>query len=312
MLLALSLWALSTGASALSPMESLTALWSDSGDRAAIVVQQVRLPRIIVAIATGAALAVAGAIIQAITGNPLADPGLLGVNAGAAFAVVCGMAFFSITAMAALVWLAFLGAALTAAAVLALGSAGRRGATPLRLILAGVIIASFIAALTAIILVLDAQTMDVVRQWTVGNLKGRALETTLPILPYVAVTITAAFFLAPQITALSLGEEIAQSLGQDQHFWRLTAAGLVVALAGSAVALAGPLSFVGLVVPHMVRLTMGADYGRILPNAALGGAILTLTADTLPRALWARDIPVGVTMALIGAPVFVWLAMRRS
>ncbi|WP_306153167.1 iron ABC transporter permease [Roseovarius sp. MMSF_3281] len=246
-LLALSLWALTVGASDMGWSEAYKALIADGSDRANLVMQEVRLPRLLAGLLTGAALAVAGAIIQGMTGNPLADPGLLGVNAGAAFAVVCGIAFLGIDAMAALVWLAFLGAALAAALVLALGSAGRSGArSPVRLILAGVIVASFIGALTAAILVLDTQTQDVVRQWTVGSLHGRTLDVVLPLVPYVAFPMGLALVLSGQVTALSLGAEVAQSIGQAQTLWRLASATLVVALAGAAAALAGPLSFVGL------------------------------------------------------------------
>lgn len=308
----LALWALTVGASGFSLSEALRALASGGEDRTALVMQQVRLPRVMAALCVGAALAVAGAIIQAMTGNPLADPGLLGVNAGAALAVVSAIAFLGIDAMGALVWAAFGGAGAAAACVLALGAAGRAGAGPVRLILAGVVIGSFAGALTAAILVLDAQTQDVVRLWTVGSLRGRSLDVIASLLPYILVPLILALLIARQVTALSLGADVAQSIGQGQGLWRVLAALLVVALAGSAVAMAGPLGFVGLVVPHMARLTVGAEYRRILPVAALAGAGLTLLADTLPRALWARDVPVGVTLALIGAPVFVWLARRRS
>lgn len=312
-LIGLAIWALGVGASKLSLTETLMALFAeDDSSRAALIVQSVRLPRVIAALLTGASLAVAGAIIQAMTGNPLADPGLLGVNAGAALAVVCAIAFFGIDGRGALVWCAVLGATLTAACVLLLGRAGPGGAATVRLILAGVVVASFLASLTAIILVLDTQTQDVVRFWTVGSLKGQELSAVLDLLPYAILPILLALALSGQITVLSLGAEVARSIGQAQHLWQFVAAALVVALAGTAVAMAGPLSFVGLVVPHIARLLVGADYRRILPVAALTGAALTLLADTLPRAIWARDVPVGVTLALLGAPVFVWLAQRRG
>lgn len=305
LLLALAAWALTVG----SAGHALRALWEDG--QAGLILREVRLPRVIAALGCGAALAVAGGVIQGLTGNPLADPGLLGVNAGAALAVVSAIAFAGVDAMGALVWWAYLGAAAAAGLVLALGSAGRAGATPVRLILAGVVVASFAGSLAAAILVLDAQTQDVVRQWTVGSLAGRSLDAVLPLLPHVLLPLAATLALSRQITALSLGGTVARGLGQNQALWRLVASALVVALAGAAVALAGPLGFVGLVVPHMARLTLGADYGRILPLAALLGAALVLLADTLPRALWTRDIPVGVTLALLGAPVFIWLARTR-
>lgn len=306
----LTLWSLRTGAADIALHDVLAALWTGGEDRAALVLREVRLPRVLAALLCGAALAVAGTIIQAMTGNPLADPGILGINAGAALAVVLGLAVFGVDAMGALVALAWAGAALAALLVLALASAGRAGGSPVRLVLSGVVIASFCAALTATVLVLDARTQDVVRLWTVGSVQGRSLDVVAALAPTVLVPLVLALLVNRQIAALSLGAAVARGIGQAQTLWRLMAAGVVVALAGSAVAIAGPLGFVGLIVPHMARLLVGAEQHRLLPAAAMGGAALTLIADTLPRALWSRDVPVGVTLALIGAPVFVWLARR--
>lgn len=308
LLLALALWSLTVGASDIGLAQVWDALTGAEDARADIVVRDVRLPRMVAALAAGAALAVAGVIMQAVTGNPMADPGILGVNAGAAFAVVLAIAFAGVSAAGTLVWIAFVGAAVAAVLVFALGAAGRSGATPVKLVLAGVVIGSFLSALTMAILVVDAQTFDAVRLWTAGSVKGRQMQDVAAILPHAVLALAAAFLLRGQFNAMALGMQVAQGLGQNQTLWRGIALVLVVALAGSAVAMAGPVGFVGLVVPHIVRLSLGADYRVIVSLSAVVGAGLAVTADTLPRALWSVDMPVGITLALIGAPVFVWLA----
>lgn len=312
LLIVLTIWSLATGSAGISLPRIIDALLHPGAERADHVLWQVRLPRVVAALAAGSALAVAGAIMQAMTGNPLAEPGLLGVNAGAAFAVVATLSFTSVSASGKLIYVAFAGAALAAALVHALGSAGRGGATPIRLVLAGVVTATFLGSLTSALLILNSQTFDTVRLWTTGSLKGRQLSEIVAVLPYLALSLAAALSVAGQFTTMSLGGDRARSLGQSPLLWRGLGAALVVGLAGSAVAIAGPVGFVGLVVPHMARLSMGTDYRRILPVAALGGAGLMLAADTLPRALAGRDLPVGVTMALVGAPFFIWLARNHG
>lgn len=307
-LLVLTVWAMGVGASEISMSRVAQALWNPSGERADIVVLQVRLPRVLAGVTAGAALAVAGAIMQAMTGNPLAEPGLLGVNAGAAFAVVCALSFLDITGMSHLIWAAFAGAAGAAALVYALGA----GPNPVRLVLAGVVVTSFLGAVTMAILMLDVQALDTVRFWTAGSLKGRQLEDVASVLPYLLGSLVLALLFAGQFTAMSLGNTVARGLGQNVALWRGLAALVVVGLAGSAVAMAGPLGFVGLVVPHIVRMRTGAEYRRILPYCLIGGAVLTLASDTLPRALWGRDVPAGITLALLGAPFFIWLARSHG
>ncbi|WP_118138357.1 iron ABC transporter permease [Oceanicella sp. SM1341] len=307
----LALWAMTVGSSDISVPQVARALFAAPEGRVELVVQGVRLPRVLAALGVGAALAVAGAIMQAVTGNPLAEPGLLGVNAGAAFAVVLAIALLGVTAAGSLLWAAFAGAAAAAVLVQALGSAGRSGPTPLKLVLAGVVIATFLGAVSAAVLILDARTFETMRLWTAGSLRGRQMAEVTAVLPWLGAGLGAALLVAGQFTALSLGADTARALGQNQPLWRLVSALLVVLLAGGAVALAGPLGFVGLVVPHIVRMSLGADYRRILPFCALGGAGLTLLADTLPRAAFDRDVPVGITLALVGAPFFIWLARTR-
>lgn len=308
----LAAWSLTVGSSDISPGRALQALLVAGDERTDIVIRAVRLPRVVAALAAGAALAVAGAIMQAATANPLADPGLLGINAGAGFAVVVAISLAGISSAAALMWWAFAGAGLAAVAVHLLGAIGRSGLTPLKLVLAGVVISTFLGALTMTLLIMDQATMDVVRLWTAGSLRNRQMAQVLPVLPWLGLALVAALALRAQFTILSLGAETAQGLGQNPVLWRLVAALIVVGLAGGAVAIAGPLGFVGLVVPHLARLSVGPDYRLILPFAALGGAGLALLGDSLPRALLATDVPLGVTMALIGAPFFIWLARTRT
>ena len=312
LLLVLAGWSMGTGHTSIGVVETFEALLQPAQERADIVLWQIRLPRLLAACAAGAALSVAGAIMQAVTGNPLADPGLMGVNAGAAFAVVVALAAFGVTAAGALVWIAFSGAIIAACVVYSLGSAGRSGPTPIKLVLAGVIVATFLGALSNAILLIDAQTLDTVRFWTVGSVRGRQLPQVLPVLPYIATGIAVAMLCGGQFTVMTLGGDTARGLGQNPAVWRGLAALLVATLSGAAVALAGPVGFVGLVVPHMVRMSVGPDYRVILPFAAIGGATLAVAGDTLPRALLGPDMPVGVTMALIGAPFFIWLARRQG
>ncbi|MEM1006947.1 MAG: iron ABC transporter permease [Pseudomonadota bacterium] len=310
----LSVWAISVGSTHIPMLTVVQALTDPSVDsREAQIIRTVRLPRVLAAIIVGAALAVAGAIMQAATNNPLADPGLLGVNAGAAFAVVVLIVIKGPAAgIGALAWAAFLGAAVAAVLVYGLGALGRSGPTPVKLVLAGVVIGTFLAVLTMTILLVDGKTLDAVRLWTAGSLRGRVLGDVVQVMPYIALGLILAMLFRDQFTALSLGADVAQGLGQNPAKWRAVSAGIVVLLAGGSVAIAGPLGFVGLVVPHMARLTLGPDYRNILPLAMLGGALLTLLADALPRAVWRNDIPIGISLALVGGPFFIWLARRSS
>ena len=308
LLAALAVWSLTVGSSEISLARAMQALLAPGDGRADIVVREVRLPRLAAAASAGAALAVAGAVMQAMTGNALADPGLLGVNVGASFAVIMAISLAGISGGAALMWVAFAGAGAAALLVLALGA----GSGPERLVLAGVVVASFLSALGMAVLILDQATLDVVRLWTAGSLRNRQMAQVAPVLPWLALALLAALVLREQFTILSLGAETAQGLGQSPMLWRGISALIVTALAGSAVAIAGPLGFVGLVVPHLARLSLGPDYRLVLPFAALAGAALAVLGDALPRAALGVDVPLGITMALVGAPFFIALARRRA
>ncbi|TCK29222.1 iron complex transport system permease protein [Ancylobacter aquaticus] len=308
----MALWALTVGSSQIAPGMWFDALMHPDGSREHIVLLDIRLPRMLAGLLVGAQLAVAGAIMQAVTANPLASPGLLGINAGAAFAVVLALAFTSIDASGSLVWFAFGGAGVAGGCVYALGSIGRGGATPLKLALAGAVLTAFLTSVTTSLLLLDQGTLDNLRLWAAGSLMGRSLATVAELAPYGLAGLACALAAARPIMTLSLGGDVASTVGQNVVRWRLLAGLLVVVLAGSAVALAGPVGFVGLVVPHAARMLVGADYRWIMAYSAPLGALLVLVADAGIRWLVGIDLPVGITMALLGSPVFIALARRRS
>ncbi|PLZ23821.1 iron ABC transporter permease [Fischerella thermalis CCMEE 5273] len=277
-----------------------------------LVVQTVRLPRVLIAILVGSALAVSGALMQGLTRNPLADPGILGIESGAALAVVATIFIFGSSSLSVLTIVAFLGAGVTATLVYFLSSLGRGGATPLNLTVAGAALTALISSLTTAVLILSQRTLEEIRFWLAGSLAGRDSNILLQALPFVMVGLVVAFALGRQITTMSLGEDVAKGLGQKTAWIKIVTAISVVLLAGSSVALAGPIGFIGLVVPHMVKFYIKADYRWILPYSAVLGAILLLVADIAARLLLKpQELPVGVMTALIGAPFFVYLAKSK-
>lgn len=313
LLLACLLWSMTLGAAAIQPRVVADALLHfDATQFDHLLIRSVRLPRVLSGALVGAGLAVAGAIMQGLTRNPLADSGLLGINAGASFAVVLTVFALGSPALSSLALAALAGAAAAAGLVYGLGSLGRGGPTPLRLTLAGVILTAFVSSLTTALLIHSQETLDQIRFWTAGSLAGRDMALLRTLAPVVLAGIAGSLLISRQITTISLGEDIAKGLGQNTVLVKLAAAGLVVLLAGGAVALAGPIGFVGLIVPHGVRFIAGVDYRWIIPYSALGGAILVTLADVASRvALRPQELPVGIMMALIGAPVFISLARRQ-
>lgn len=301
------------GAAEISPQTVLDAIFQyDESLFEHLIIQTVRLPRVLAGAMVGASLAVAGAIMQGVTRNPLASPGILGVNAGAAFAVVMAVYVLGNIPLSTYAGFAMIGATVAAAVVYGLGSMGRNGATPLRLTLAGVIMTSFTSSFTTAILISDRDTLDQIRFWTVGSLAGRDFPLLTQTAPWMIVGMIGALLLARQITTISLGDDIAAGLGQNTIIVKALAALMVVFLAGGAVALAGPVGFVGLVAPHVVRFLVGVDYRWILPYSALTGALLVIGGDLVARIIIRPlELPVGVMMALIGAPFFVYLARWR-
>ncbi len=304
--------AVALGTSAISFSTITAAIFQFDGSRDHLFVTTLRLPRVIAALLSGGALAVSGAIMQAVTNNPLASPGLLGINAGASFAVVLVMTLFGTGVGDLYVWFAFIGAGIAAITVYGLGSIGAVGHSPLGLVLAGAIVATFLTSLTTAILIFDQSTLDAVRLWTAGSVTGRTMAQAKTVAPYILTGLVAALFLGRHLTTLSLGADASRALGQNPVIWRGASVVIVILLAGGAVALAGPIGFVGLVVPHMVRMIAGVDYRWVIPFSALGGALLVVVSDTAGRlVLGSQSFPVGVTIALIGAPFFLYLARTR-
>lgn len=303
------IWSITLGAAELSPQTVFDALFHFDGSFDHLIIQTVRLPRVLAGAIVGAALAVAGAVMQGLTRNPLADSGLLGINAGAAFAVVLLVTLAGNPPLSMYAVAGFVGAGVSAAVVYLLGSAGRGGATPLRLTLAGVIFTAFISSFTTAMLIGNQEALDKIRFWTAGSLSGRDMNLLAQTSPYIAVGLLGALLISRQITTISLGDDVATGLGQNTGWIKLLAACAVVLLAGGAVALAGPVGFVGLVIPHITRVLVGVDYRWVIPYAALLGAILVTVADVGARVIIRpQELPVGVMMAFIGAPFFIALA----
>jgi iron complex transport system permease protein len=209
-------------------------------------------------------------------------------------------------------WFAFGGAAAAGLVVYAIGSLGSAGATPVKLALSGAVVSVFLGSLSASLLIFDLKAIDMIRLWSVGSLTGREMAAVVAVAPFALAGLAAALLFAREVTTLSLGVDVAEAVGQNVVLWRLASGTAVVLMAGSSVALAGPIGFVGLVVPHMVRFCVGVDYRWILPFCAIAGALLVVLADGLQRRLTGIDVPVGVTLALVGAPFFIWLARSRA
>jgi iron complex transport system permease protein len=281
----------------------------DNGDQ--IIITSLRLPRTVIGLLAGAALGLAGTVMQGLTRNPLADPGLLGINSGASLAVVTAISVFGVTSYTGYVWFAFLGAAAATLLVYAVGSLGREGATPVKLALAGAAVGTGLASMTTAVLLTDAGTYDRFRFWQVGSLAGRELSVAYQAGPFILVGAVCALASGRLLNTLSLGDETARGLGQNVAAARIFCAVSVVLLCGSATALAGPIAFVGLTVPHMVRFFTGPDHRWILPYSMLLAPTLLLVSDVVGR-LAARpgEVQVGIVTALIGAPVLIVLVRR--
>ena len=277
------------------------------------VVAELRLPRTILAIIVGAALCVAGALIQGHTRNPLTDPGILGISSGAALSVVASYALLGISAPWATAVVAFLGAIAATALVFGLASAGRATVNPLTLVLGGAALSAVLSAITSAFVLTSENNLDRMRFWTVGSLAGRDMNIALSVLPFVALGLILAFATGPQLNILNLGDDVAAGLGINTAAARLGGMGIIALLAGAATAAAGPLGFIGLVVPHIVRALTGPDYKWILPYSALAGAALLLYADVVGR-LIARpgELQVGIVLAFVGAPFFIVLIYRKK
>ncbi|QBP39916.1 FecCD family ABC transporter permease [Paenisporosarcina antarctica] len=277
-----------------------------------IIIRDVRFPRAVIAAFVGACLGVSGAIMQSITRNPLSSPSILGVNAGASFFVVVGVVFLSVQSLQSYMWLSFAGATFAFSLVFILSSTGREGLTPLKLTLAGSAITALFASFTQGLLVLNETALDQVLFWLAGSVANRPLDLLVNALPYMVVALLLAFVRAKELNVLSIGDDVAVGLGQRTAWIKFFFGACAVVLAGSAVAVAGPIGFVGIIIPHLIRSLVGLDHRWILPYSAMGGAALLLLADIGGRyVLMPRELPVGVMTALIGVPFFIFVARRK-
>jgi len=292
-------------------IDALTAF--DPAEFDHVIVMNLRLPRAVIAVTVGACLSVAGALMQGVTRNPLADPGLLGLSAGASFAVVMATAFFGLTSIALVPWIAAAGALAAAVVVYFIARWVPGGATPLSLTLAGAAISAFLAACISIAHLLSEDTFMNLRVWLTGSLAGRDITVLLYTGPWLAIAMLLSLALARQVTVLAMGDEVAQGLGVRTTSLKLQILVAVVVLTAGSVALAGPLGFIGLVIPHVVRLYVGADYRWIVPYSALAGAVYLLAVDIVARiAIPPQEISTGIITAMVGAPLFIHLVRRRS
>lgn len=292
--------------------DAYLAFFNPTGSNEHIIIRDVRFPRALIAAFVGACLGVSGAIMQSITRNPLSSPSILGVNAGASFFVVVGVVFFSVQSSQTYMWLSFAGAAFAFLLVFVLSASGREGMTPIKLTLAGAAITALFSSFTQGLLVLNENALDQVLFWLAGSVANRSLDLLVTALPYMIIALLLAFFRAKELNVLSIGDDIAVGLGQKTVWTKVFYGACAVVLAGSAVAVAGPIGFVGIVIPHLIRSLVGLDHRWILPYSAMGGAVLLLLADIASRyILMPQELPVGVMTALIGVPFFIYVARRK-
>jgi len=308
-LVLVALASIAIGAKELSLQQVWHGLFQNTGTYGDVVVDE-RLSRTVLGLLAGAALGLSGAVLQALTRNPLADPGLLGINAGASAAVVTAMTYLGVTSLSGYVWFAFAGAAAVGALVWFLG--GSRGATPVRLALAGTAISAALYGYLQAVMITDDAALGKMRFWTVGSLSSATNSTILQVLPFLAVGTLLALGLARPLNAVAMGDDTARALGANLNRTRALSMLAATVLCGAATAACGPIAFVGLMVPHVVRSFTGPDLRWILPYATILSPVLLLGADVIGRVV-ARpsELQVGIITALIGGPVFILLVRRR-
>ncbi len=302
------------GARPVTVSTALDALVSfDGGSAEHIIVRDYRLPRTLLGLLCGAAFGVSGALIQAATRNPLADPGILGVNAGAAFFVTLAVGLLGFHSIDVYLWFAFLGAIVVTLAVYALGATGRDGATPVRLVLAGVALSAVLGGIGSAITLLDPQAFDSMRFWSIGSIAGRDMNIVVTVAPFIGTGLLIALIAARPLNAVALGDDLARSLGANILRARILTLVAVTLLAGAGTAACGPIGFVGLMVPHVVRWFVGPDQRWIIPMTMVYAPVLLLAADIAGRLiLYPGELEAGIVTAFIGAPVLILLARRRQ
>ncbi|MFF1694793.1 FecCD family ABC transporter permease [Streptomyces sp. NPDC058257] len=307
------LFSLSVGARAIAPSAVVDALLHGGHSDAAEVIREMRVPRTLIGLMVGAALALAGTVLQGITRNPIADPGILGVSQGASVGVVMAIAFAGVHTLTGYVWYAFVGAGIASVAVYAIAASGRGGATPVKLALGGAAINALLVSLTTAVLTTKASALDEFRFWQVGSLAGRDAEIVGQIWPFLLVGLVLVLSVARGLDALALGEDVAKGLGQKVATVRIVGGLGATVLTGAGVAAAGPIAFIGLAVPHIARAIVGSDHRWVLPMAAVLGPVMLLVSDTVGRVVFPpSEVPAGVMTALIGVPFLVTLVRRKA
>ncbi|WP_174248643.1 iron chelate uptake ABC transporter family permease subunit [Streptomyces hundungensis] len=298
------------GAKPMAPGDVWHGLFHASGTADDVLIHDVRVPRTLLGLLVGAALGLAGAVMQALTRNPLAEPGILGVNAGAAAAVVSAISFLGVNSLTGYVWFAFLGAGVVSAAVYLLG--GSRAATPVRLALAGTAASAALYGYINAVQLTDSAALNQLRFWQVGSLAAADMTTVRKVAPFILVGLVVALLLARPLNAMALGDDTARALGTRLTRTRIASMVVVTLLCGAATAACGPIVFIGLMVPHIVRAITGPDLRWILPYAAVLSPVLLLGSDVVGRVVTRpAELQVGIVTALIGGPVFIRLVRRK-
>ncbi|UVY84439.1 iron chelate uptake ABC transporter family permease subunit [Brachybacterium sp. NBEC-018] len=313
LLAGVSLASLFVGSGGIAPADVWHALVAPTGTIEDSTVREVRVPRTVLGVVVGAALGTAGALAQAVTRNPLADPGILGVNAGAGLAIALAVAVLHLTTIDGYLWFGLAGALATAVLVHAVAARGPSGPTPLRLTMVGVAIGAVLMGMSRSLALLSPHTFDRMRYWGAGSLADRPAGTITAIVPFVLVGLVIALACGPALNALAMGEDLARSLGVRVLLVRTLAVAAITLLCGAATAAAGPISFVGLMVPHAVRFLTGPDQRRLLALSLVLAPVLLVAADVLGRVVvMPAELQAGVMTAFLGAPVLVHLVRRSS
>ena len=308
----MAIFSISLGAKSIAFTKVIDVLLGNAPDslEATIILQ--RIPRTVFGILAGGALGISGALMQSITRNPIADPSILGVNTGASLFVVAGIAFFNITVAYQYIWLAIIGAGVTAVFVYSVASMGKDGATPLKLALSGSAVSIVLGSLVSTIMLPNNRVMEAFRFWQVGSIGSATWESIMLISPFLIVGFIISMFISGYLNNLALGDEAATALGTNVVMTRTIGALSSVLLCGATTALAGPIGFVGLIIPHIIRLIFGSEMSKMLPLSFLGSAILMLVSDIIGRIIsLPGETEVGIVTAVIGAPVFI-LAIRKG
>lgn len=308
----MAIFSISLGAKNIAFSKVVDVLLGNDPDSLEAAIISQRIPRTVFGILAGGALGISGALMQSITRNPIADPSILGVNTGASLFVVAGIAFFNITVAYQYIWLGITGAGVTAVFVYSVASMGKDGATPLKLALSGSAVSIVLGSLVSTIMLPNNRVMEAFRFWQVGSIGSATWENIMLISPFLIVGFITSMFISGYLNNLALGDEAATALGTNVVMTRAIGALSSVLLCGATTALAGPIGFVGLIIPHIIRLIFGSEMSKMLPLSFLGSAILMLISDVIGRIIsLPGETEVGIITAVLGAPVFI-LAIRKG